>query len=287
MGEQIRAEDWLPEGWKIEIRVRKSGKKDRYYTDPVNGYIFRSLKDIDRYLLSGKLGKHVTKNKPKGLDDSDDTVNFNLIQHNDVPIMKKSIKSNHSDKKRSRNNSKTGKTGPENSETEKKTGSRSSRGGRGSRPKKKNESTPFFILDPDRCEGSSAVSIPNLSEIIDSMLKEKEGGSGKTVYLSAPDIGSLLGGKMSETGCTDNSSKNPNKSAVNYSSLVSDVKKEGCESESRSAVKPYHEHHGPSPMLEKVIKAGSESPVFADLFEDPCIDFAIKTLTGNNSLFGV
>lgn len=54
----------------------------QYYTDPVNGYIFRSLKDIDRYLLSGKLGKHVTKNKPKGLDDSDDTVNFNLIQHN-------------------------------------------------------------------------------------------------------------------------------------------------------------------------------------------------------------
>lgn len=29
MGEQIRSEEWLPEGWKIEIRVRKSGKKDR------------------------------------------------------------------------------------------------------------------------------------------------------------------------------------------------------------------------------------------------------------------
>ena len=29
MGEHIRAEDWLPEGWRVEIRVRKSGKKDR------------------------------------------------------------------------------------------------------------------------------------------------------------------------------------------------------------------------------------------------------------------
>lgn len=29
MGEHMKAEDWLPEGWKVEIRIRKSGKKDR------------------------------------------------------------------------------------------------------------------------------------------------------------------------------------------------------------------------------------------------------------------
>ena len=42
----------------------------QYYIDPTNGYIFRSLKDIDRYLLTGKLGRHVTKTKPKDLDNS-------------------------------------------------------------------------------------------------------------------------------------------------------------------------------------------------------------------------
>lgn len=48
----------------------------QYYTDPVNGYIFRSLKDIDRYLLSGKLGKHVTKNKLKNIDSTNERLDF-------------------------------------------------------------------------------------------------------------------------------------------------------------------------------------------------------------------
>ena len=44
------------------------------------------------------------------------------------------------------------KTEAENSEeAEKKTIRRPSKGGRNSRPKKKRESTPFFILDPDQC----------------------------------------------------------------------------------------------------------------------------------------
>ena len=48
----------------------------QYYTDPVNGYIFRSLKDIDRYLLSGKLGKHVTKNKLKNINSGNERLDF-------------------------------------------------------------------------------------------------------------------------------------------------------------------------------------------------------------------
>lgn len=44
------------------------------------------------------------------------------------------------------------KTDAENpEETEKKNIRRPSKGGRNYRPKKKRESTPFFILDPDQC----------------------------------------------------------------------------------------------------------------------------------------
>lgn len=35
----------------------------QYYRDPANRYVFRSLKDIDRYLITGKLGRRAMKPK--------------------------------------------------------------------------------------------------------------------------------------------------------------------------------------------------------------------------------
>lgn len=37
----------------------------QYYTDPVSGHIFRSLKDVERYLKTGELGRHAYKPKDK------------------------------------------------------------------------------------------------------------------------------------------------------------------------------------------------------------------------------
>ncbi|KAJ6851699.1 methyl-CpG-binding domain-containing protein 13 [Iris pallida] len=55
--------DGLPHGWVKEILFRKSSKKggirkDPYYTDPVHGYIFRSLKDAIHYVSTGEVSKH-------------------------------------------------------------------------------------------------------------------------------------------------------------------------------------------------------------------------------------
>ncbi|KAL3331306.1 hypothetical protein AABB24_034899 [Solanum stoloniferum] len=50
--------DGLPPGWKTEFRMRKNAraiKKDPYYTDPVHGYVFRSKKDVMRYLQTGDI----------------------------------------------------------------------------------------------------------------------------------------------------------------------------------------------------------------------------------------
>ncbi|KAI7743767.1 LOW QUALITY PROTEIN: hypothetical protein M8C21_027285, partial [Ambrosia artemisiifolia] len=58
--------DELPPGWTKEVKTRKVGsatKVDRRYTDPVTGYIFHSLKDVQRYLKTGKVGKLASKPK--------------------------------------------------------------------------------------------------------------------------------------------------------------------------------------------------------------------------------
>ncbi|KAI3783980.1 hypothetical protein L1987_43071 [Smallanthus sonchifolius] len=63
--EKDEAEELLP-GWTKEVKVRKTGsatKVDRYYTDPVTGYIFRSLRDVQRYLKTGELGRLAIKPK--------------------------------------------------------------------------------------------------------------------------------------------------------------------------------------------------------------------------------
>ncbi|PIA31452.1 hypothetical protein AQUCO_04900030v1 [Aquilegia coerulea] len=58
--------DGLPPGWTLELKIRKKGariRNDPYYTDPVSGYVFRSRKDVMRYLKTGKLGKYAFKPK--------------------------------------------------------------------------------------------------------------------------------------------------------------------------------------------------------------------------------
>ncbi|XP_042976167.1 methyl-CpG-binding domain-containing protein 13-like isoform X4 [Carya illinoinensis] len=116
------SEDGLPPGWTVEVRVRKDGRKDKYYfapsgglrfdsrakvirylntpevrnpspgpkkkgtrklsaeklyTDPVSGYIFRSLKDAARYVQTGELGRHAYKPKDMsiaGMELEDDNI---------------------------------------------------------------------------------------------------------------------------------------------------------------------------------------------------------------------
>ncbi|KAK1283196.1 hypothetical protein QJS10_CPB21g00517 [Acorus calamus] len=57
--------DGLPPGWIKEIKFRNHSqnpqRKDQYYIDPVNGYIFRSMKSVFHYLNTGKIDKHVCK----------------------------------------------------------------------------------------------------------------------------------------------------------------------------------------------------------------------------------
>ncbi|XP_059667058.1 methyl-CpG-binding domain-containing protein 13 [Cornus florida] len=61
-----KSPDWLPSGWTMELKVRRDGRKDKYYNDPVSGYVFRSMKDVLRYVKTGELGRLASKPKDKG-----------------------------------------------------------------------------------------------------------------------------------------------------------------------------------------------------------------------------
>ncbi|XAR66212.1 hypothetical protein NMG60_11012358 [Bertholletia excelsa] len=50
MEEQKAPADWLPPDWTVEVRVRKNGKKDKCYTDPSKALKFFSKPEVLRYL---------------------------------------------------------------------------------------------------------------------------------------------------------------------------------------------------------------------------------------------
>ncbi|KAF8412295.1 hypothetical protein HHK36_000256 [Tetracentron sinense] len=71
--------DGLPPGWIKEVKVKKVAHKTRrdpYYTDPVSGYIFRSKRDVLRYLQTGEIGRHANKPKKRinGVESTDDNI---------------------------------------------------------------------------------------------------------------------------------------------------------------------------------------------------------------------
>ncbi|KAJ8536758.1 hypothetical protein K7X08_035159 [Anisodus acutangulus] len=52
MGKKRGFPNWLPDGWKVEVRARKKGKKEKWYADPSKGLKFCSKADVLRYLSS-------------------------------------------------------------------------------------------------------------------------------------------------------------------------------------------------------------------------------------------
>lgn len=146
----------------------------------------------------------------------------------------------------------------------------------------------FVLVAGD--EGN-AIDIPNLSEIIDSIHKEKEGRN--SVYLSAPAIGALLGAQLSETSAKqDISEKNQstmnlckNCMKPNFPGMAPKFTVKKDDWKSKNIISPF-QVPPPTKKRTRTVDTKSKekedpgSPSFGDLLTDPCIDFAIKTLTG-------
>ncbi|PIN11005.1 Methyl-CpG binding transcription regulator [Handroanthus impetiginosus] len=52
--------DWLPVGWKVSVKIRSCGRKDKYYVNPSNGLKFNSKPEVLRYLKTSGIDR-----KPK------------------------------------------------------------------------------------------------------------------------------------------------------------------------------------------------------------------------------
>ncbi|KAL3837704.1 hypothetical protein ACJIZ3_022295 [Penstemon smallii] len=52
MGEQVEHPDWLPQDWKVSVKLRSYGRKDKLYINPSNGLKFNSKLEVLRYLKS-------------------------------------------------------------------------------------------------------------------------------------------------------------------------------------------------------------------------------------------
>ncbi|ESR53823.1 hypothetical protein CICLE_v10018609mg [Citrus x clementina] len=64
----------LPPSWTKETKIKKTARgirKDRYFTDPVSGYVFCSKKDVFRYLETGEISKYAFKPRKRGADASE------------------------------------------------------------------------------------------------------------------------------------------------------------------------------------------------------------------------
>lgn len=58
--------DGLPPGWTKDVKIQNTcGKirRDAFFTDPVSGYVFRSMKDTLRYIATGDPGRLAFKPK--------------------------------------------------------------------------------------------------------------------------------------------------------------------------------------------------------------------------------
>ncbi|XVF12473.1 hypothetical protein REPUB_Repub08aG0121600 [Reevesia pubescens] len=69
------AAEGLPPGWTKELRITKRANK--FYADPVSGYVFRSMKDALRYVETGEFGRLAFKPKDQGSNDEDLEVDKN------------------------------------------------------------------------------------------------------------------------------------------------------------------------------------------------------------------
>ncbi|RYR06718.1 hypothetical protein Ahy_B05g074018 isoform B [Arachis hypogaea] len=46
--------DCLPQGWTVEVKVRKNGRRDKYYFSPSSGLKFSSKVEVFRHLENAR-----------------------------------------------------------------------------------------------------------------------------------------------------------------------------------------------------------------------------------------
>ncbi|XP_020084515.1 uncharacterized protein LOC109707565 isoform X2 [Ananas comosus] len=287
----------LPPGWIKEVRCRKTGHgKDPYYIDPVSGYEFRSLKDAYRYLSCGDVNKCAMKPRKRSIND---TYTFGKESHPYTAESK--LKSQRTAAKRCLFSEET--PGPEVKVPRAKDDS-----AKGSEQLQM-ELKPMELEDETkpnkrgkgrkrRGRFKKSTSMSEGDSHLDKRASERQPSSKKRKGLKAITMPLRASKRLAalrdeqvatasvvETNLSDQLQENLAKENVR-SEAPSNVDSE--HSEKLKSKEPLGDQASPGKQVESsgVItdKADPEPPLsslFADPLLDPCIEFALKTLTAD------
>ncbi|RVW16401.1 Methyl-CpG-binding domain-containing protein 13 [Vitis vinifera] len=256
--------DGLPAGWikEIKIRMNENGiRRDPYYTDPVSGYVFRSRKDVFRYLKTGEISRHAFKPKNK-------CINVPELPNDEIspPPGAKRQKLMHQKTRRRlflRRNSDLQKD-------------------KGSKRKSKNKDCNLPCRSSKRLAGLKPDLVGN-SGSSEQALAVADKISGKSEVI--PALGVVMG-SLDNTACCQLEvvlEAEPGHHASRAIEAPSDVEQSKKDNRHLEDEAVQEEEAG---KLETGKKTGDEPELppmdfpFMDVWSDPCLEFAFKTLTG-------
>ncbi|RVX09040.1 Methyl-CpG-binding domain-containing protein 13 [Vitis vinifera] len=289
--------DGLPAGWikEIKIRMNENGiRRDPYYTDPVSGYVFRSRKDVFRYLKTGEISRHAFKPKNK-------CINVPELPNDEIsppPGAKRQKLMHQKTRRRLFSATASADTGTptetlqekllvENekyAESKKSSGRRNSdlQKDKGSKRKSKNKDCNLPCRSSKRLAGLKPDLVGN-SGSSEQALAVADKISGKSEVI--PALGVVMG-SLDNTACCQLEvvlEAEPGHHASRAIEAPSDVEQSKKDNRHLEDEAVQEEEAG---KLETGKKTGDEPELppmdfpFMDVWSDPCLEFAFKTLTG-------
>ncbi|KAL3524257.1 hypothetical protein ACH5RR_017091 [Cinchona calisaya] len=291
MGHQEKSSfDWLPAGWRVQVTVRKSGKKDKYYIDPVSGHHFRSMKEVSRYFDTGKMGRRSSKPKEQDLTNLES-------RHNSLSSFAETEEEKTADSKAEQsigNKSLKSDTAAMNNVSLPKADKLAQREKKESSSESTSTVTEVPLENLHTGNGLEATKSKKRKlddkKGVDLPRRTSKRLAGIEVNLSLEPntrVCRTAGRQITETdvNCDDK-----DKNLANTDEHVKRVKtgnKADKMQESLVVLPPGHvtspEEHAKEGIAEFKVDKKPGVPVdlsFTDLWNDPCIEFAIKTLTG-------
>lgn len=294
------ADEDLPPGWVKTVKIRKrSRKKDPYFTGPVTDYVFRSKRDVFRFLKTGEISRNAF------LPNNLRTPNQKCADDKITPLPAAKVRSreNRTDKI---SNAKANNSGESTKEKDFNLPQRSSKRLAGAKPElvgfdfaletvprsskakadtvtvlakevtQHLENNPGMVNQVSTEGTTQASSEPCLKPVAKkTSIKEKKHSLphrlSKRLARLAPDVGAnSLSGETPPVGLASDN-------LTGDSSNATSVLRQGSANKSED---PLPEQAFPIEKRQKLVTENEKSEPQSSFLSDPCLEFAIKTLTG-------
>lgn len=257
------AAEGLPPGWIKEVKMtKKFGKvrRDAFYVDPASGYVFRSMKDALRYVETGVLGKLAFK--PKDTDETDED-----MHDGESPTEAKKQKvavhgAKGSEEEGEKDPGDVVSASPTSGGAllnEKSAENEKTRSTKKNRPTQVKKTPDLPRRASKRIAGIALDPLPGL---------KSNTRANQTAAKQPDNVVAVAAEESSPEGSADKAKEGKSSSSATRNDVSGKVE---TESKAESKAESTDDLVNQKPALDSTL---------ADLWSDPCIAFAIKTLTG-------